>query len=244
MQMIINLPPILRRLPISFAIIPLLLALYRISSEKPKRFLKVAKSGERVLILGASSGIGRSVARQYAARGARVCIVGRRKALVEEVAVECRNAQKSARCQDVLAVPADFTDVEDMVRVREALEKGASITRVIYVKSLTVGVEWNGLDTLVVAAGVSALQPLLAIAGIKTERKTELEMTTREGIQNTVEVAAAATRGNYVGPLVAAVTFVSNPVSPSREFHQKMPTIHRNRSHYYLTPPNHLRLSS
>jgi len=85
-------------------------------------------------------------------------------------------------------------------------------------KSLTVEVEWNGLDTLVVAAGVSALQPLLAIAGVETERNTELEMTTTEGIQNTVEVAAAATRGNYVGPLVAAVTFVSPTVSP---FHQK-----------------------
>jgi hypothetical protein len=73
---------------------------------------------------------------------------------------------------------------------------------------LTVDLEWNGLDTLVVAAGVSALQPLLAIAGVDAENKTNLEMTTREGIQKTVDVAAAATHGNYVGPLVAAVTFV------------------------------------
>jgi len=93
----ITLPPILVQLlqkpSLSFAIISLLLALYRISSKKPKRLLKVAKSGERVLILGASSGVGRSVARQYAARGARACVVGRRESLVEEVAVECRNAQ-------------------------------------------------------------------------------------------------------------------------------------------------------
>lgn len=80
-----------------------------------------------MLILGASSGIGRSVARQYAARGARVCIVGRRQALVEEVAVECRNAQKSSQSHDVLAVSGDFTNVGDMVRVRDTLEKGASI---------------------------------------------------------------------------------------------------------------------
>ena len=121
-------PPILLHLaqkPLSLAIIPLLFALYRISSKKPKRPLKVPKSGERVLILGASSGIGRSVARQYAARGARVCVVGRREALVEEVAVECRNAQKSARWHDVLGVPGDVTNVQDMVRVRDTLEKGA-----------------------------------------------------------------------------------------------------------------------
>ena len=83
------------------------------------------------------------------------------------------------------------------------------------------GVEWNGLDTLVIAAGVSALQPLLAIAGLEVEKNVELQMTTREGIQNTVDVAAAATRGNYVGPLVAAVTFVSTTVSPFRESNRK-----------------------
>jgi NAD(P)-dependent dehydrogenase (short-subunit alcohol dehydrogenase family) len=66
------------------------------------------------------------VARQYAARGARVCVVGRRESLVEEVAVDCRNAQKSARSHDVLAVPGDFTNVGDMVRVRDTLEKGVS----------------------------------------------------------------------------------------------------------------------
>jgi len=124
-------PPILlhlaQRPSLSLAIIPLLFALYRISSKKPKRPLKVPKSGERVLILGASSGIGRSMARQYAARGARVCVVGRRGALMEEVAMECRNAQKSARWQDVLGVPGDFTNVQDMVRVRDTLEKGASM---------------------------------------------------------------------------------------------------------------------
>jgi hypothetical protein len=112
------------------------------------------------------------------------------------------------------------------------------------VKYLTVEVEWNGLDTLFVVAGVSALQPLLAIAGVEAEKKTELEMTTREGIQNTVEVAAAATRGNYVGPLVAAVTFVSATGFPLSTILSKTPTIHRNRSLYCLIPLNHLRLSS
>ena len=129
--MVTTLPPILLQLlqkpSLSFAVTPLLLAFYRISSKKPKRLLKVAKSGERVLMLGASSGIGRSVARQYAARGARVRVIGRRSALVDEVAVECRNAQTSVRSHDVLGVAGDFTNVQDMVRVRDTLEKGASI---------------------------------------------------------------------------------------------------------------------
>ena len=66
------------------------------------------------------------------------------------------------------------------------------------------------MDTLIVAAGVSALQPLLAIAGVETEgAKTALSLTTREGIQRAVDSSSAAMRGNYTGPLIAAVTFVS-----------------------------------
>jgi hypothetical protein len=67
--------------------------------------------------------------------------------------------------------------------------------------------EWKGFDTLVVAAGVSALQPLMAIAGVDTD--SDHTQATKEGIQHVADVAAAATRGNYVGPLISAVTFVS-----------------------------------
>lgn len=63
---------------------------------------------------------------------------------------------------------------------------------------------------MVVAAGVSALQPLMAVAGIKVEGTTFTPpQAPAVGIQRAVDVAAAATAGNYVGPLVAAVTFVS-----------------------------------
>lgn len=69
--------------------------------------------------------------------------------------------------------------------------------------------EWKGLDTLVVAAGVSALQPLMAISGVETEgENTFVGQATKEGIQRVANVAAAATQGNYVGPLISAVTFV------------------------------------
>jgi len=69
-------------------------------------------------------------------------------------------------------------------------------------------IEWSGLDTLIVAAGVSALQPLLAVAGVEAEGQSILAQTTTEGIQRASDAASAAIRGNYTGPLVAAVTFV------------------------------------
>lgn len=64
---------------------------------------------------------------------------------------------------------------------------------------------WNGLDTLAVVAGVSALQPLMVLAGVEDATGS----SSAAGIQHTVDIAAAATRGNCTGPMVAAVTFVS-----------------------------------
>lgn len=70
------------------------------------------------------------------------------------------------------------------------------------------------MDTLVVAAGVSALQPLMAIAGVDTDSDNTFKQATKEGVQRVADVAAAATQGNYVGPLISAVTFVGfSPVS-------------------------------
>ena len=74
---------------LSLAAIPLAFALFKLL-QRPRRLSKVLETKERVLALGATSGIGRSIARQYAERGAVVCIVGHRGALVDEVGKEYR----------------------------------------------------------------------------------------------------------------------------------------------------------
>ncbi|TEB29330.1 NAD(P)-binding protein [Coprinellus micaceus] len=157
------------------------------------RTKSIPKVGERVLILGGTSGIGRTMARRYAERGARVCVVGRREALLDEVVEECRRAANSSAVETgIVGLRGDFTNAGDMVRVRAEL-----LTR------------WGGLDTLVVSAGVSALQPLLAVAGADCKGSALTPMhTTLEGIQKTSDVSLAAIKGNYTGPLIAAVTFI------------------------------------
>ena len=75
---------------ISIAFFSFLYAVYR---NLYNRYSKVPKLGERVVVLGASSGIGRSIARQYAERGAQLCIVGRREVLVNEVVAECQRVR-------------------------------------------------------------------------------------------------------------------------------------------------------
>ena len=201
---------------LSLAAIPLAFALFKIL-QKPRRLSKVSKTEERVLVLGATSGIGRSIARQYAERGAVVCIVGRRGALVDEVVKECRQARSSLRLEttveknDFLAVTADFANLDDMVRVREVIQSSVySLLFYYYLAQFYLGLDWKGLDTIVVAAGVSALQSLMSVAGVETsDGGFTPEEATCEGIKRVTEVAAAATTGNYVGPLIAAVTFVS-----------------------------------
>lgn len=64
--------------------------------------------------------------------------------------------------------------------------------------------EWGGIDTLVVAAGVSALQPLMTVAGVDDPNAD----AAAEGITHAIETAKKAMNGNYFGPLGAAVAFV------------------------------------
>ncbi len=82
--------------------------------------------GRRVLITGASSGIGAATARAIVAAGGRVALLARRPEPVQELATELDGA----------AVPADVTDVDG---VGAAVEEAAS--------------QLGGLDGLVNAAG-------------------------------------------------------------------------------------------
>ncbi|KAG6824186.1 hypothetical protein H0H92_007744 [Tricholoma furcatifolium] len=185
------------------ALAPIILTLRRLYLRSlARRTLKVLKSEERVLVLGASSGIGQCIARQYAQRGARVCVVGRREDKVKAVAEECKAASTSdSPTTRVLGIAADFADVGDMVRLRERLKK-----------------EWQGVDTIIVAAGVSALQPLMAVAGVEADAggaSFTPSQASEESLQRAVDISGAAARGNYTGPLVTAITFIPLLVSSS-----------------------------
>lgn len=154
--------------------IPTIHLLRRITARRRK-----LTSAERVLVLGASSGVGHALARQYARRGARVCVVARRTDKINALAAECG--------EGCIGVAADLTVVEDMVRLRETLAR-----------------EWGGLDTIHLCAGVSALQPVMALTGAEGK-----EDAVGQGIQDAVDIAGKAVQGNFVGPMVAALTFVS-----------------------------------
>ncbi len=84
------------------------------------------------LVTGASSGIGRATALSFAAAGARVALVGRRREALAEVAREI-----TAQGREALVVPADvMVEVEAERAVAETVER------------------FGGLDVLVNAAGI------------------------------------------------------------------------------------------
>jgi NAD(P)-dependent dehydrogenase (short-subunit alcohol dehydrogenase family) len=102
----------------------------------PKRTRIIQPSGERVLIIGASSGVGRATAIAYSKRGARVAIVARRESLLEELKQECIQVLVTSGFADnanrVLAVVADFANEEDMAKVRDTIQQGASKVLPVY----------------------------------------------------------------------------------------------------------------
>ncbi|KAI2642259.1 short chain dehydrogenase [Xylaria nigripes] len=153
--------------------------LRRILKAQRHRFQRIRPDGERVLILGASSGLGRTLTKQYAARGARVCAVARRSEPLIQLAKECGN--------QYVPFVADFTEPADMARLRAELLR-----------------RWDGLDTLHVCAGVSAVQPVMALTGIESSH----DDPDVAGVQHAARIAGRATQSNFFGPLVAAITFL------------------------------------
>lgn len=103
------------------------------AASRSLRTKRIPVKGERVLIIGGTSGVGRNIAVFLARRGAKVCVIGRRKALLDDLEKELAAAYSdSNEASDIgnkkriLGVVADMTSPEELVNVRETLDKGKS----------------------------------------------------------------------------------------------------------------------
>src|SRR5205085_837838 len=66
--------------------------LYAYSISRQPCLMAYAAAGKRVLITGASSGLGAALARQLAGREAVVGLIARRRARLDEVLADCRRS--------------------------------------------------------------------------------------------------------------------------------------------------------
>ncbi|MFY9620048.1 MAG: SDR family NAD(P)-dependent oxidoreductase [Pyrinomonadaceae bacterium] len=96
-------------------------------------------SDKVVLITGASSGIGRGLALELARRGAKLGLVARRKAILDEIVIEIATGKNSEQSANVLAIPADVQDAESMRAAAARLES-----------------EFGRVDVLIANAGIGA----------------------------------------------------------------------------------------
>ena len=99
---------------------------------------RIRLRGKRVLITGASSGIGAAGAEQFAAAGAEVIVVARRAELLEELTERIAEAGGSAA-----AIPCDLSDLDAVDALADTVEQ-----------------RFGGVDILVNNAGRSIRRPL------------------------------------------------------------------------------------
>ena len=124
--------------------------------------------GKSALITGGSSGIGKEIARQYLAEGAKVAIFARRPELIEETAGEL----------GVVGIAGDVTNPEDCARaVTECVDVFGGLTTVVNSAGVIGGGgsadtswdEWQRIMSINVDGTVhmcrAALEPLKAAEG-------------------------------------------------------------------------------
>src|SRR5262245_2279942 len=97
--------------------------------------------GRRIILTGASEGIGRALALALAERGARVALAARDRDRLESLAQECR-----ARGGEALAVPTDVTSQQDLEwLVAETVKAFGGIDVVVHNAGITM---WSRFDAL------------------------------------------------------------------------------------------------
>jgi NAD(P)-dependent dehydrogenase (short-subunit alcohol dehydrogenase family) len=145
---------------------------------------------QRVLITGASSGIGRATAIELAGRGARLVLVSRGRESLEEAAAEAL----AAGARVALVRPADVTD-EDAVRA--AVDEAVA--------------EFGGLDVVVHAAQV------MAYGRIEDVPREVYEQVVDVAVHGTANVARAVLpvfRKQGAGHLVVVNSLLGNIATP------------------------------
>jgi short-subunit dehydrogenase len=97
--------------------------------------------GRRIILTGASEGIGRALALELAARGARVSLAARDRERLDSLAQECR-----ARGGEALAVPTDVTSQQDLEwLVAETVKSFGGVDAVVHNAGITM---WSRFDAL------------------------------------------------------------------------------------------------
>lgn len=191
-----------------------LAVMFHFSARPRTQRLKIYE--ERVLILGASNekGVGEALALQYARRGCRdLILVGRNLQGLEAVKKRCieqavegeeynmadeapGDEAKQKPDSRIHCIAADCAKAEDVDRLRKQ-----------------ISAKFKGLDTLHICFGVSALLPLLGVAGVDPVRPTGKQEASKvypdkSGLEAVQQAVASASNVNVAGTAVCLAAFL------------------------------------
>ena len=160
--------------------------------------------GNRIILTGASEGIGRALALALAARGARVALAARDRERLESLAQQCRAAGGEA-----IAVPTDVTSEHDLEwLVAETVKTFGGIDVVVHNAGITMWSRFDALKDLSIferLMEVNYLAPVrltaLALPHLKASRGLVVAVASLAGLTGVPE------RSAYAGSKHAMVGF-------------------------------------
>lgn len=147
-------------------------------------------AGKRVLVIGASSGLGRASAIEAAREGARVCVAARRKDRLEELVAEL-----SAHSEGAVAHTCNVRDE-------------ASCTEVVAAAVDAFG----GLDAVVYAPGISTFGPIEELGADDWRSVLETNLVGVSLILNAAIGPLEASRGKAV--IISSIVIDDSPPRP------------------------------
>ncbi len=194
-------------------------------------------TGRRVWIIGASSGIGADLARQLAAKGARVAVSARSERAIAELAGTLPNA---------VAAPADVTDVDSLRRAYARIVKaweGVDLT--LFVAGMYVPVRaweldldtarkqveanlmgvFNGLSVIMrdLVANRGAVGIVSSVAGYRGLPKSLVYGATKAALINLAETLYVDLQPKGVSVYLINPGFVETPMTAANDF--RMPAL-------------------
>ncbi len=178
---------------------------------------------ERVLILGASNerSVGEALALQYARRGCRdLILVGRNLAGLEAVKKRCIEQAAQGEEYDMSdEAPGDEAKLKHEARIHCIAADCAKVEDVDKLRK-QVSAKFKGIDTLHICFGVSALLPLLGVAGVDpvrpTDKSTSKVYADKSGLEAVQQAVTSASNVNLAGTAICLAAFLPMLQTTSR----------------------------
>ncbi|KAI9193168.1 uncharacterized protein BJ171DRAFT_588901 [Polychytrium aggregatum] len=166
--------------------LPAAVVLWIIVRSPLARRTTVSDKPQRVVIIGASSGIGCQLAKDYAQRGARLILVARRSEMLKQVVDECQQLNAACECSYVVA---DITSEADVSRCAQRS------TEIL-----------GGIDVLVLCSGVLSIRPFDQLCGPMSSK--ELERVQNGGASESYQLIDMIFKTNVYGPILCTKYFL------------------------------------